>query len=231
MTEGNSAQVVMEARQVEKSYRNGSRAVEVLCGVDLCLRVGESVSIRGESGCGKSTLLNILAGIETADAGDVHWEGEPMVGAGTGQLNQRRCRFMGFVFQAYYLIPELSALENVVLAGRIAGQPVREARARATALLDQLGLGDRLTSHPGQLSGGERQRAAIARALLNQPRVILADEPTGNLDERTAGRVMEQFFAVVEEQGASLILVTHNAAFAALTQRSLRLHEGRLEGV
>lgn len=226
--EGRTETQVMEAMGVAKSYRNGTRAIEVLRGVDLRLGTGESVSIRGESGCGKSTLLNILAGIETADGGVVEWEGQSVEGAGTGRLNARRARFMGFVFQSYYLIPELNALENVVLAGRIAGQPVRVARERATVLMDQLGLGDRLSSHPEQLSGGERQRTAIARALLNQPRVILADEPTGNLDERTAGRVMEQFFAVVAEQGASLILVTHNPAFAALTQRSYRLHEGCL---
>ncbi len=222
---------VMEARQVVKAYRSGDRAIEVLRGVDLRVGAGESVSIRGESGCGKSTLLNVLAGIETADAGEVAWEGASLGAPGSGSLNTRRAHFMGFVFQAYYLIPELNALENVVLAGRIAGQPLGATRERALALLERLGLGDRLLSHPGQLSGGERQRAAIARALINGPRVILADEPTGNLDERTAARVMDELFAIVQDYGASLVLVTHNPAFAELTERSLVLHDGRLVGL
>jgi ABC-type lipoprotein export system ATPase subunit len=219
---------VLWAIGLKKEFYSGGRKISVLRGVDIQLPRGESVSIRGESGSGKSTLLNILAGIESPDLGTVLWAGESIGDLAGSALNCKRARFLGFVFQSYYLIPELTALENVILAGRIAGQPMRLARERALELLERLGLSERLHSHPEKLSGGERQRAAIARALLNEPSMVFADEPTGNLDEKTAGRVMEELFAVVRDYGASLLLVTHNPAFAKLTDASLLLHEGLL---
>lgn len=223
-----SRELVLEADNLQKSYRSGSRAIEVLRSVGLRLESGRSLSIRGESGCGKSTLLNLIAGIETPDAGRVIWNGLPLDEMGAHTLNARRATYLGFVFQAYYLIPELNALENVLLAGRIAGKPARESRQRALALLDKLGLSERLQSHPHQLSGGERQRVAIARALLNKPLVVLADEPTGNLDEQTAFKVMHELFSAVTDCGASLVLVTHNPSFAAMTEASFLLHSGTL---
>lgn len=223
-----SGELVLEAENLQKSYFSGTREIEVLRSVDLRLETGRSLSIRGESGCGKSTLLNLIAGIEKPDAGRVVWNGLPLDEIRAHHLNARRATYLGFVFQAYYLIPELNALENVLLAGRIAGSSARASRQRALALLDKLGLSERLQSQPHQLSGGERQRVAIARALLNKPLVVLADEPTGNLDEQTAMNVMQELFSAVTDCGASLVLVTHNPSFAAMTEASLLLHSGTL---
>jgi predicted ABC-type transport system involved in lysophospholipase L1 biosynthesis ATPase subunit len=222
---------VLEATALHKHYRSGQRRIEVLRGAELCLRHGETVSIRGESGSGKSTLLNLLAGIEIPDAGDVAWEGVPLSTVPESRRPRLRSAYLGFVFQAFYLVPELDALANVMLAGRIAGMPVRTARARAEQLLGELGLAERLRSRPEQLSGGERQRAAIARALINRPRVLLADEPTGNLDEHTAQRVMDQLFAVVKSHDTAMVLVTHHAGFAARAGRRYRLTDGVLAPV
>jgi predicted ABC-type transport system involved in lysophospholipase L1 biosynthesis ATPase subunit len=175
---------VLQANGLRKAYRSGPREIAVLNGVDLVLGRGETVSIRGESGSGKTTLLNLLAGIESADEGDVTWNGQSLA--------------------------------------------LKEAKARAEHLLDELGLADRLYSRPEQLSGGERQRTAIARALVNSPEVLLADEPTGNLDERTAERVMEQLLAAVSQHRTALLLVTHHPGYASRTQRQFHLEEGRL---
>ncbi len=219
---------VLAASGLCKSYRSGPRVIEVLAGVSLQLLAGQTASIRGESGSGKTTLLNLLAGIETPDAGEVLWDGMPLARLPESLRPRRRASYLGFVFQAHYLIPELDTLGNVVLAGRIAGLAPREARARALELLGELGLAERLRSTPDRLSGGERQRAAIARALINRPRVVLADEPTGNLDERTAERVMGQLLAAVTRHGAALVLVTHHPGFAARTELQFRLEGGRL---
>ena len=219
---------ILQAAGLAKTYRSGPREIRVLEEVSLTVARGETVSIRGESGSGKTTLLNLLAGIETPDTGEIHWDGTPLLELPERKRPQRRAHYLGFVFQAYYLVPELDALGNVMLAARIAGHPLRAARAAATALLNELGMGERLSSRPDQLSGGERQRTAIARALINQPEVLLADEPTGNLDERTAERVMDQLFAVVEKHGTALVLVTHHPGFAGRTQHRYHLEEGRL---
>lgn len=218
----------LEASGLEKRYRSGHREIEVLCGVSLAVRAGETISIRGESGSGKSTLLNLLAGIEVPDAGEVQWEGKSLLGLPEAQRPRKRARFLGFVFQAFYLIPELNTLENVTLAARISGLPLKEGRERAETLLGELGLQDRLKSRPDQLSGGERQRTAIARALVNRPRVLLADEPTGNLDERTSGRVMEQLMRAVQRHRTALVLVTHHPGFAAEAERQFNLEAGLL---
>ena len=223
-----TSQIILRAEGLRKAYRSGQREIQVLDGVTLELGVGETISIRGESGSGKTTLLNILAGIETPDEGEVHWNGTSLKNLPESKRPVVRAGYLGFVFQSFYLIPELDALDNVLLAARIAGQPLKEARAKAEHLLDELGLGERLQSRPEQLSGGERQRTAIARALVNSPKLLLADEPTGNLDEKTAERVMEQLLAAVERHQTGLLLVTHHPGYAARTGRQFHLEEGRL---
>jgi predicted ABC-type transport system involved in lysophospholipase L1 biosynthesis ATPase subunit len=213
--------VVLSAVGVRKSYPSGDRRIEVLCGVDLRVAAGESVSIRGESGSGKSTLLNLLSGLDAPDAGEIRWDGSAP-SAGT------RARYLGMVFQSFYLIPELDAWQNVLMAGRMLGSPGADSRARARDLLERVGLGNRASHLPAQLSGGERQRVAVARALMNSPRLLLADEPTGNLDERTGEAVIDLLLGLSRETGTALVLVTHNPAHAARTGRALTLHDGRL---
>lgn len=220
--------MVLHAVQLTKSFTAGAQQIDVLRGVDLSLKKGESLSIRGESGCGKTTLLNLLGGLERPDGGSISWEGEDVTGLGNRALAQRRRRFCGMVFQSYFLIPELNALENVLLIARIARQPMDAARERAASLLERVGLSNRQLSLPTQLSGGERQRVAVARALMNRPAVLFADEPTGNLDERTSEEVMALLLEITEGEGASLILVTHNRAHAARTARHTVLHDGLL---
>ena len=212
---------ILSAHDVRKSFLSGDRQIEVLRGVDLAVSAGESVSICGESGSGKSTLLNLLAGLDKPDAGEIRWAGSPDTGA------DRRATYLGMVFQSFYLIPELDARANVLMARRICGRPDAEARARADELLARVGLAERRHHLPGQLSGGERQRVAVARALMNRPQLILADEPTGNLDEHTGETVINLLLQLCSETQTTLVLVTHNAAHAARCARSLRLHDGR----
>jgi ABC-type lipoprotein export system ATPase subunit len=199
-----------------------------LDGVDFALSPGESVSISGESGSGKSTLLNVLSGLERADSGQLFWEGKDVTKYPLSKLAAARTRFMGFVFQAYYLAPELNALENVLLGARIAGRIDTSVRERAEALLIRVGLKERIRHSSTKLSGGERQRVAVARAMVNDPLLVLADEPTGNLDESTGRAVMDLLMEIAEESQKSLILVTHNLDFAARTQRQLTLHLGKM---
>lgn len=221
---------LIEARGLSKSFVSGSREIRVLSGVDLNLRPASRVSIRGESGSGKTTLLNLLAGIEKPDEGELLWDGIPVQSLSAARLTRERGRQIGMVFQSYYLIPELNAFENVVIAGQIMGlYRKRELREKAEALLEEVGLSDRLKSRPEQLSGGERQRVALARALINQPRVLLADEPTGNLDEVTARRVMDIILTTVDRQNIALVLVTHNPIFANEMPERYNLREGLLE--
>jgi putative ABC transport system ATP-binding protein/lipoprotein-releasing system ATP-binding protein len=218
-----AAPPVLQAVALAKSYLSGDRRIEVLRGVDLTVAAGESVSIRGESGSGKSTLLHLLAGIDTPDAGQVAWAGRPSLPV------ERRAAMIGMVFQSFYLIPELNTFENVLMAARVAGTPRAAARTRARELLARVGLAGREAHLPAQLSGGERQRAAIARALVNSPTLLLADEPTGNLDEATGASVIELLLGLGAETKTALVLVTHNAAHAARTARQLFLHEGVLK--
>jgi predicted ABC-type transport system involved in lysophospholipase L1 biosynthesis ATPase subunit len=222
---------VLTATGLRKHYRSGERAIEVLRAADLTVAAGESVSIRGESGSGKTTLLNLLAGLDASEAGDVAWAGASIAGLSNNALAGRRARFLGMVFQAYYLIPEIDALANVLMARRMLGRIGAAERARACTLLTRVGLAERAGHLPAQLSGGERQRVAIARALMNEPRIILADEPTGNLDEHTGDAVIDVLLGAGAEQGAALVLVTHNPQHAARCRRSLRLHEGVLQAV
>ena len=218
---GGRPDAVLAARALTKSYQSGDRRIAVLRGVDIEVAAGESVSIRGESGSGKSTLLHLLAGLDAPDAGTLAWAGQPATA-------NRRAEFLGMVFQSFYLIPELDALENVIMAARMRGKSAREARSRAQELLARVGLGERGHHLPAQLSGGERQRVAVARALMNAPRLILADEPTGNLDEHTGDAVIDLLLNLCRETHTALVLVTHNAAHAAKTQRQLFLREGHL---
>jgi predicted ABC-type transport system involved in lysophospholipase L1 biosynthesis ATPase subunit len=189
------------------------------------LHAGESVSIRGESGAGKSTLLHLLAGLDSPDEGELFWNG--------ARIDARRCtavrnRFLGLIFQSFHLVPELTAEDNVLLPRRIGGRVDAAARRRAVGLLARVGLDERAAHLPSQLSGGERQRVAVARALMNQPSLLLADEPTGNLDERTGESVITLLLELVAETQTALILVTHNPAHAARTSRQMTLSEGIL---
>jgi predicted ABC-type transport system involved in lysophospholipase L1 biosynthesis ATPase subunit len=212
---------ILTGRALAKGYFSGDRRIDVLRGVDLTVTAGESVSIRGESGSGKSTLLNLLSGLDAPDTGSLAWAGAPAHG-------DRRAEFLGMVFQSFYLIPEIDALANVLLAARIRKAPGAAERARAQELLARVGLAPRATHLPAQLSGGERQRVAVARALMNSPKLLLADEPTGNLDEHTGDAVVAMLLDLCRETGTALVLVTHNAAHAKKTSRQLFLREGVL---
>lgn len=210
---------VLSARSLAKTYLSGDRRIAVLRDVTMEVAASESVSIRGESGSGKSTLLNLLSGLDTPDSGEIHW-------AGGDPTPDRRAQFLGMVFQSFYLIPELNAEQNVLMAARILSRPGPAERQRARELLARVGLAERAHHLPSQLSGGERQRVAVARALVNSPKLLLADEPTGNLDEHTGDSIIELLLTLCRETGTALVLVTHNAAHAQKTNRSLFLHDG-----
>jgi predicted ABC-type transport system involved in lysophospholipase L1 biosynthesis ATPase subunit len=212
---------ILQASGLHKSYLSGERRIEVLRGVDLAIAAGESVSIRGESGSGKSTLLNLLSGLDAPDSGELRWEGE------TSLDPARRGRLLGLVFQAFYLVPELDAEANVLLAARLLGKVGPSERERAKELLRRVGLGERIRHTPAKLSGGERQRVAIDRALMNRPKLILADEPTGNLDEATGAEVLRVLLELNRTQGISAIIVTHSERLASALPRRLRLQDGR----
>ena len=221
-------QPILVAKALVKAFPAQEGSVSVLNGIDLRFSHGESISIRGESGSGKSTLLNVLSGLEVADSGSLEWLGQGVSSHSLSSLARLRQQFIGFVFQSYYLAPELNTLENVLLGARIAGPLNENVRARALELLERVGMGHRLQYNATKLSGGERQRVAVARALINDPPLILADEPTGNLDEATGAAVMDLLLEMVEEDKKSLILVTHNPEFAARTQQQLILRRGVL---
>jgi len=220
---GPSASVLV-ARGLTKMYLSGTQRLEVLRGVDLDVAAGESVSIRGESGSGKSTLLNLLAGLDAPDSGMLSWSGEP-------STVDRRAEYLGMVFQSFYLIPEMDALANVLMAARIRGKLGATERMRGRELLARVGLADRGHHLPSALSGGERHRVALARAMMNSPKLILADEPTGNLDEHTGDAVIELLLGLCAEMKTALVLVTHNVAHSQKTDRQLFLHDGVLRDV
>ena len=222
------ADPVLKAVGLCKTYPSGDKTLGVLTGVDLSVAAGESVSIRGESGSGKSTLLNLLAGLDRPDSGELFWGGEAAHKLSLGDLTARRGRFLGMVFQAYYLIPEIDAAANVLMGARMVGGVGPATRERAAALLERVGLAARGHHLPSQLSGGERQRVAVARALMNRPKVLLADEPTGNLDERTGDEVIALLLEVCAEQQTALVLVTHNPLHAKKTNRQLVLKNGQM---
>ena len=217
------AEVVLSAQGLQKSFASPAGPLVVLRSVDLVVHAGESVSIRGSSGSGKTTLLQLLGGLDVADTGEANFL---LPGRGLVPAHLNLGKGVGFVFQNYQLMPELNALENVLLAAQVAGRPA--SGADAYALLESVGLGGRVRHLPSQLSGGECQRVAIARALINRPSVLLADEPTGNLDEATGAEVMRLLLQVVAESGTALVLVTHSREFAARTDRQWVLSNGVL---
>lgn len=220
---------VLEARELRKSYRGGDGGtIEVLRGVDLAVSTGEFVAVTGESGSGKSTLLHLVGALDRATSGQVFLDGTAYDGLEADALAALRNRKIGFVFQFHHLLRDFSALENVAMPLLIAGQSPPRARERARALLDSVGLGERLTHLPAQLSGGEQQRAAVARALATEPTLLLADEPSGNLDERNANQLHGLFAGLAREFRTAVIVVTHNRALASRADRILTLSEGVL---
>jgi lipoprotein-releasing system ATP-binding protein len=229
------ASSLLRVRDLRKSYRSGDRRLEVLRGVDFDLATGEFVSVVGQSGSGKSTLLHLMGLLDAADSGEIALGDTRIDRLPSTRRDRLRNSAIGMVFQAYHLLPELDALENVlaplmVRHGVIEWLRVRrEARARAADLLTRFGLGGRLHHKPRQLSGGEMQRVAIARALVTQPRVLLADEPTGNLDEATGGEILDTLCELNRADGLSIVLVTHDAAIARRADRIVRLAAGRVE--
>jgi predicted ABC-type transport system involved in lysophospholipase L1 biosynthesis ATPase subunit len=225
---------VLEARGLAKSYRMGAERLAVLRGASLTLRAGETCALMGASGSGKSTLLHLLGLMDRPDAGELFLGGEAVHALGPRRAARLRAARIGFVFQQFQLLHELSALENALLPRRLAGGAPwwsrrRAERAAARAALESVGLAERLRHRPAQLSGGEQQRVAIARALVSKPLLLLADEPTGNLDRRTGEEVLALLLARARDSGAAVLLATHDPAVAAACGRTLRLREGRVE--
>lgn len=220
--------VTVEATGVCKSYRDGARTVEVLRGIDFQARAGEIVAVVGPSGSGKSTLLHLLGALDTFDQGAIAIGGRALDRLDPKELAAFRNRTIGFIFQFHRLLPDFDALENVMLPGRIAGQDPGEVASRAAALLDEVGLSHRVDHFPNQLSGGERQRVALCRALLMEPPLLLADEPTGNLDPASARQVFDLLLGLQERHRTTAVLVTHNPALAARCGRIFRLDGGVL---
>ncbi|HEY3860266.1 MAG TPA: ABC transporter ATP-binding protein [Verrucomicrobiae bacterium] len=216
------------ARGLCKTYPVGKSTLEVLRGIGLEVARGEFLALRGASGAGKSTLLHLLGGLDLPNAGEVRFDGTDLRELSPGALAQWRNRRVGFIFQAYHLLPELSALENVALPARVARIAPAEAARRAEALLERVGLSRRLVHRPYELSGGEQQRVAIARALVNEPDLILADEPTGNLDSHTGGEIIQLLEGLRAERQATFIMATHDAHIAARAHRVVELADGQI---
>ncbi|HEY0662829.1 MAG TPA: lipoprotein-releasing ABC transporter ATP-binding protein LolD [Lysobacter sp.] len=219
---------VIHCEDLGKTYAEGKLRTQVFDGLELSVGQGETVAILGASGAGKSTLLHLLGGLDTPTAGEVFVAGQKMSALSDAARGALRNKSLGFVYQFHHLLPEFTALENVMLPVLLNGTQVADASKRAQSLLEAVGLGHRLEHKPGELSGGERQRAAVARALVNHPACVLGDEPTGNLDEKTAATVFELMLALNRDQGTSLVLVTHARSLARRLDRVLELHEGKL---
>jgi ABC-type lipoprotein export system ATPase subunit len=218
----------LTAHGLHKSYRMGGRDIEVLRGVDLRIHKGEALVIRGASGAGKSTLLHLLGALDVPTAGSVHLDSQNMYAMSASRRTRLRNEKIGFVFQAYNLLPELDALEIVCIPSWVAGRPDQAMSDRGRSLLDAVGLGDRLEHRPSELSGGEQQRVAIARALMNQPSLLLADEPTGNLDSKTGESILDLLWQMRESHGITLVMVTHDEHVAKRGERVLEIADGRV---
>ena len=214
---------MIQATNIVKSYG----ALEVLRGLDLKVESGEVVAIVGASGAGKSTLLQILGTLDVPNQGELHIDGTPVHGMSRSALSRFRNENLGFVFQSHRLLPEFNAVENVMMPAWISGQSTDQSAPRAEALLQELGLGHRFAHNPSELSGGEQQRVAVARALMNRPKVLLADEPSGNLDSENAEALHDLFFQLRDRSGQTIVLVTHNESLAARADRTLRMADGQ----
>jgi putative ABC transport system ATP-binding protein len=217
-----------ELRGVSKTYTLGGNAVHAVRDVDLEIAAGQSTAVVGPSGSGKTTLLQLLGALDRPTAGEILFEGRDIARLGDGELGRLRLRTFGFVFQQFNLIPTLTAAQNVEIALAPSGRPARERHARVHSLLDSVGLGTRGDHVPGKLSGGEQQRVAIARALANEPHVLLADEPTGNLDSETGAEIIDLLLSLSARDGRTVVVVTHDAEIAARARRVIRMHDGRL---
>ena len=218
--------ILVKARGLTKNYQVGGTVLEVLCGVDLDIVQGEIIAIVGESGAGKSTLLHILGMLDRPTSGSFSLNGEDIVGKDDVTLAAYRNRLVGFVFQFHHLLPEFSALENVMMPSIIAGKPRTESTVRAKYLLDTVGLSERREHRPGELSGGELQRVAVARALMNEPTIVFADEPSGNLDHRNSVMLHDLMWNLARDNNYTFIIVTHDLALAEKADRVLHLNEG-----
>jgi len=219
--------IILSAKGIEKSYPQGASKLEILKGLDLDVHQGQALCIVGASGAGKSTLLHILGTLDQPTSGEIFFKGEKLLEKSEEDLAKFRNQKLGFVFQFHHLLSEFTALENVMLPAQIAGIPVRECRHKADRLLSVLGISQRKKHYPSEMSGGEQQRVAIARALMREPEVLLADEPTGNLDTENSRKIQELFFELKERLGLTLIVVTHDTRFASKFPRVLHMADGR----
>ncbi|HLG19260.1 MAG TPA: ABC transporter ATP-binding protein [Bdellovibrionota bacterium] len=222
---------LLRAEKLGKVFRKGPATIDVIHNLDLTLNRGEAIAIVGASGVGKSTLLNLLGALDRPTSGEIYLEGTSLRTHSESEMARFRNRFVGFIFQFHYLLPEFDAEENVAMPLWVRGESENTGRQKAGSLLQEVGLEERRSHRPGELSGGEQQRVAIARALVNEPELILADEPTGNLDVETAQGVAEILFRVTKGRDRSLILVTHNLELAQSADRVLRMRDGRLHEV
>ncbi|MBM7342751.1 putative ABC transporter ATP-binding protein YbbA [Pantoea coffeiphila] len=222
------AENILEVHRLSKSVGQGEHQLSILTGVELVVKPAETIALIGESGSGKSTLLGILAGLDDGSEGEVMMLGQPLYKMDEEQRAELRAKNVGFVFQAFMLVPTLNAVENVQLPALLRGESDRQSREQAAQLLAQLGLGERLSHLPAQLSGGEQQRVALARAFNGRPALLFADEPTGNLDRKTGDRIADLLFSMNRDLGTTLVLVTHDEQLAARCDRRLRLRDGKL---
>tara|TARA_B100000530_G_scaffold318232_1_gene249818 strand:- start:54 stop:740 length:687 start_codon:yes stop_codon:yes gene_type:complete len=220
---------VVELKSLTRSFQQGGVKIDVLCGVDLAIMPGEIVALLGPSGSGKSTLLQAVGLLEGGFGGEIVIGGQSAEKSDSHARTVLRREHLGFVYQFHHLLPDFDARENVILPQLVAGTPRAEAEARSEQLLTALGLGHRLDHRPSQLSGGEQQRVAVARGLANKPDLVLADEPTGNLDEKTSDKVLAEFLSLVRGEGSAALIATHNERLARKMDRVVRLHEGLLE--
>jgi lipoprotein-releasing system ATP-binding protein len=219
---------ILSARSLKKNYAMGKRTLEVLRDVNLEIARGEFLAMRGASGAGKSTLLHLIGGLDSPNAGEIFFNGQNLAKFSESELTQFRNRRVGFVFQAYHLLPELTALENVCLPARVARISAAQTEKRGRELLARVGLQERVEHKPFELSGGEQQRVAVARALVNEPELLLADEPTGNLDSKTGGEIIELLKNLCAEKQMTLVIATHDAKIAAHARRVVELADGRI---